>query len=111
MTREYTLPSLVLHNDRNMLEQIAVASGLSVPVMLTQGSSAAAILAYLYMRSETDMTAGFKVFMREVAAGNSTLTFPRVLDSVKVPLVYKLALELGDEDAAIASQASCPDSY
>lgn len=94
-----------------MLEQVAAASGQTVPVMLTHGPSASAVLAYLFMRPELEETnRGLKFFMEEVNSLGNNLRIGQVLGSVKVPLVYKLALELGDEDPLISAQvrlASC----
>lgn len=88
-----------------MLEQVAAASAQTVPVMLTHGPSAAAVLAYLFMRPDNETTnRGLKFFMGEVNSLGNNLRLGQVLSSVKVPLVYKLALELGDEDPVISAQ-------
>lgn len=111
ITREYTLPTIVAQEQKQMLEQVAAASAQTVPVMLTHGPSAAAVLAYLFMRPDNDTTnRGLKFFINEVNSLGNNLRLGQVLGSVKVPLVYKLALELGDEDPVVSAQVSLPFS-
>lgn len=97
----------MLNNQVAVLQQIAEASKLQVPVMLTEGNSAAAILAFLYMRPTAERTTGLAVFMNCVntgAAGGNAVTIYAILNSVKVPLIYTLALELGDDDPTVQAQ-------
>lgn len=78
--------------------------------MLTQGDTASAILAFLYMRDDRETNMGLRVFLREVNVGSKQpVALPRILESVKVPLVYKLALELGDEDPRVSAQVLCTE--
>ncbi|ORY85369.1 hypothetical protein BCR35DRAFT_264576 [Leucosporidium creatinivorum] len=106
ITREYTLPTIVAQEQKQMLVQVAAASAQTVPVMLTHGPSAAAVLAYLFMRPDGETTnRGLKFFIDEVNSLGNNLRLGQVLGSVKVPLVYKLALELGDEDPVVSAQA------
>lgn len=89
-----------------MLRQIAEASKLTVPMMLTEPTSAAAILAFLYMQPDEDTAKGLGVLMREVAGADQRVTLPEIMESVRVPLIYKLALELGDENSLVSAQVS-----
>lgn len=99
LTREFTLPKLVLEDQLNIIQQIAEASNMGVPSMLADVPAASAILAYLFMKSEDERKKGLKVFMRELkkADMDPPLTLPRVLISAKIPLAYLLAFNLGDE--------------
>lgn len=74
--------------------------------MLTEVETAAAVLAFLYMKPEAEMVKGTKVFLREISEnGRGTkATLAQLLDSVRVPLTYRLALEMGDEDPAVATK-------
>lgn len=104
ITREYTLPSIVANEQRQILEQVAEASGQSVPVLLTQASAAAAVLAHLYMLPDIETNRGLKFFMREINSAGAKFELADVLNSIKIPLVYKLSLELGDQDPVVAAQ-------
>lgn len=91
-----------------MLEQVATASGQTVPQMLTLGQSAAAVLAYLYMRPDAEATKrGLEFYLKEVNSLGNNFRLSQLLASVRVPLVYKLALELGDLDPVISAQVRC----
>ncbi|SCV68802.1 BQ2448_923 [Microbotryum intermedium] len=113
LTREHTLPKVVLDENASAIEDIAKASSLTVPVMLTQGAPAAAVLAKLYMlEDERRQKRGLIFYMNQIksnvqaqAFGNGAVTLPAILGSLKVPLVYRLALELGDEDPRVSTQA------
>lgn len=107
LTREYTLPPLILHDKRKILNQIAEASNLDVALMLTDATNASAILALLFMQKKVqDRKRGLDVLMLLVEDHNHTITLQQLIEAVKVPLVYNLALNLGDEDKSIAVQVS-----
>lgn len=69
---------------------------------------AAAILEYLYMLPLSDETrSGLEFLLGEIkaaGAGMESLTLPTLLGSIKVSLVYRLALQLGDEDPNVSAQ-------
>ncbi|KAM0756274.1 hypothetical protein T439DRAFT_320977 [Meredithblackwellia eburnea MCA 4105] len=106
MTREHTVPSLILNDHSAVLQQIADASKLSVQHMLLEPPVADAILAYLYMRPDSERDHGLAVLMREVrgSGGGDSVTLPKLIDSFRVPLVYRLVLELGDEHSRTTAQ-------
>lgn len=108
LTREYTLPKLVLKNKLSIIQQIADASHTTVSCMLVDTSNASAILAHIYMQSDSEITKGLTNFMREASksALGDRVTLLALLASVRIPLVYRLALLLGDEDSRISTQAS-----
>ena len=110
MTREYTLPALVYTNQVAVIEEIAEASKLTVGVMITEGGAAAAILAYLFMRPVDERTRGLNFFMRMVGTTGTVVTISAILHSVMVPLMYTLALELGDDDKIVQAQVRGPSS-
>lgn len=111
LTSRFTLPSLVLHDQCNMIEQIAEASKQTIPKKLFE--EAATILSFLYMRpTEAETSDGLRVFMREmtrdITADKDKVTLANIIEGVRVPLVYNLALELGDEDEVVAAQVCHP---
>ncbi|GAA6005621.1 hypothetical protein JCM10207_005273 [Rhodosporidiobolus poonsookiae] len=101
ITREHTLPSIVLHDQRNLLQQVADASYTDIPQMLCEPSVASAIVAHLYMQPDEDRQRGLKTLMREARG----VVLSKLLEAINVPLVYKLALELGSEDPHVSAQA------
>ncbi|GAA5994714.1 protein kinase MEC1 [Rhodotorula paludigena] len=101
ITREHTLPGIVLSEQRTLLQQIADASRSSIPEMLCDPPVASSILAHLYMQSDDRRSSGLAVLMRECRG----VVLARLIESVNIPLVYKLALELGNEDQHISAQA------
>ncbi|KDE08289.1 hypothetical protein MVLG_01552 [Microbotryum lychnidis-dioicae p1A1 Lamole] len=113
LTREHTLPKVVLEENASAIEDIAKASSLTVPVMLTQGAPAAAVLAKFYMlEDERAQKKGLVFYMKQIKAnvqaqalGKGAVTLPAILGALKVPLVYRLALELGDESPRVSTQA------
>lgn len=113
LTREYTLPKLILEDQINIINQIAEASDTSIPSMLADVSAASSILAYLLMRTEAEMTKGLAVFMREIrkAEADPPLTLPMILVSAKIPLAYALAFNLGDVDVAVQLQVGPQASF
>ncbi len=109
ITKDYVLPSLVYNNEAAMLDSIAqaVRTGTTA-VMLTAGPSAAAILACIYMQeTEKKVKAGVTRYLNLISKSSSGtgLQISRILGSVKVPLVFRLAIELGDEDPVISGRA------
>lgn len=107
LTREYTLPKLILEDQINIINQIAEASDTGVPSMLADVPTASAILAYLFMRTEEETTKGLAVFMREIRKADAQpplITLPEILASARIPLAYALAFNLGDEDIRVRLQ-------
>lgn len=104
-TQEHTLPPLVLSNNVDMMKTIAAASdNKTVPVILY--ASAPAVIAFLLMQPAEKCEIGLRVFMGQMKSpeGSSTLSLPDILASIKVPLVYRLVLKLGDEQAEVSSR-------
>lgn len=101
ITREHTLPGIILRDQRALLQQVAQASRVQVAEMLCDPPVASAILAHLYMQPDDLRNQGIKILMRECRG----VVLARLLEAVNVPLVYKLALELGDEDVEVTAQA------
>lgn len=110
LTREYTLPKLVVENKMSIIKQIADASHTTISCMLVEPATASAILAYIYMRPDREMRAGLTNFMREASKSSlgDQVTLFALLASVRIPLVYRLALLLGDQDPSISTQVSLP---
>lgn len=107
ITREYTLPKLILSDQMSIVLQIAEASDTTVALMLVDATTAPAIFAYLYMQSDKDTKRGLTVYMREAinaVLGSGGVTLLEILNSVKIPLVYRLALQLGDDNPEIRAQ-------
>lgn len=103
LTREYTLPQLVLAGKKKIIAQIAAASNSEVAVMLTDSVNASAILAFLFMQeSPVERKKGLLNLVTELEERN--VPIQELIQAVKVPLVYKLALHLGDEDPKVARQ-------
>ncbi|GAA5921352.1 hypothetical protein JCM1841_002451 [Sporobolomyces salmonicolor] len=100
VTREHTLPLIILNDQQSLLAQIAEASGATIPEMLCNPPVAAAIVATLFMQSDQAKERGLKVLLRECRG----VVLAKLVESINIPLVYKLALELGD-DPAISAQA------
>ncbi|GAA5842453.1 hypothetical protein JCM9279_005388 [Rhodotorula babjevae] len=101
ITREHTLPGIILRDQRTLLQQVADASRVQIAEMLCDPPVASAILAHLYMQPDDLRNQGIKILMRECRG----VVLARLLEAVNVPLVYKLALELGDEDVEVTAQA------
>ncbi|GEM06491.1 phosphatidylinositol 3-/4-kinase [Rhodotorula toruloides] len=101
ITREHTIPGIILHDKQMLLRQVAEASRMTIPEMLCDPPVASAVLAYLYMQPDDQRQRGLKVLMRECRG----VVLAKLLESINIPLVYKLALELGDEDQMVAAQA------
>ncbi|GAA6058026.1 hypothetical protein JCM3770_003979 [Rhodotorula araucariae] len=101
ITREHTLPGIILRDQRTLLQQIADASRVQVAEMLCDPPVASAILAHLYMQPDELRARGLKILMRECRG----VVLARLIEAVNVPLVYKLALELGDENIQVTAQA------
>ncbi|GAA5831812.1 hypothetical protein JCM11251_003895 [Rhodosporidiobolus azoricus] len=101
ITREHTLPGIIVNDQRNLLQQVAVASGMDVPQMLCDPPVASAIVAHLFFQSDDDRRKGLVVLTRETKG----VLLPKLLESINIPLVFKLALELGNEDQIVAAQA------
>lgn len=106
LTRDHTLPLIVVKKQKSLLAQIAQASNMNVSHMLVLDASA--VLEHLYMLPRPEDTrSGLEFFMKEIkiaGGGIEELTLPVLLGSIKVGLVYRLALQLGDEDPAISAQ-------
>lgn len=103
LTREYTLPQLVLVGKKKIIAQIAAASNSEVAVMLTDSVNASAILAYLFMQENpSERKKGLLNLVTELEERD--VSIQELIQAVKVPLVYKLALNLGDEDLKVATQ-------
>ncbi|KAK4058120.1 hypothetical protein OIO90_000859 [Microbotryomycetes sp. JL221] len=105
ITREFTLPGIIASRSLANLQRVAQASGTSVPAVLTDTMTAASILAHLYMLPDAELREGVHFFMAQVNSLDAKVDLPFLIDTLKVPLVYKLALELGDEDEARTTQA------
>ena len=109
ITKDNVLPSLVLGNQSKMLDSIARALKIgSTAVMLTAGTTAAAILAFVYMQqSAKKIEAGLKNYTDLIkhSSSGADLSLTRILGSVKVPLVFRLAIELGDTDPITSTRA------
>lgn len=105
-TREHTLPPLVLSNNLDMMKKIASASEKSIPEILY--ASASGVIAFLLMQSPEKRDTGLRVFMGLMKSleGSQMLSLPDILASIKVPLVYKLVLELGDEQEKVFTRVS-----
>ncbi|GAA5989436.1 hypothetical protein JCM11641_007903 [Rhodosporidiobolus odoratus] len=101
VTREHTLPTIITRDQKDLLRQVAVASGVDVPQMLCDPPVAAAIVAHLYMQPDDLRKRGLATLVREC----SGIVLSQLLESINIPLVFKLALELGDEDLRVAAQA------
>ncbi|GAA5902167.1 hypothetical protein JCM6882_006719 [Rhodosporidiobolus microsporus] len=101
ITREHTLPGIILHDQRALLQQVALASGADVPQMLCDPPVASAIVAHLFMQPDDARRQGLAVLTRETKG----VLLPKLLESINIPLVFKLALELGNEDQLVAAQA------
>ncbi|BGO96796.1 Serine/threonine-protein kinase MEC1 [Rhodotorula toruloides] len=101
ITREHTIPGIILHDKQALLCQVAEASRTTIPEMLCDPPVASAVLAHLYMQPDDQRQRGLKVLMRECRG----VVLAKLLESINIPLVYKLALELGDEDQMVAAQA------
>lgn len=66
--------------------------------------------------SSTERHKGLGFFMKELKAGSGEgeakkVTLAQVLNSVRVPLTYKLALEMGDEDAKVQELVRFPPAW
>lgn len=71
--------------------------------MLTEGGNASAILAFIFMlENVSDRKKGLANLMAELEP--RAVSLQQLIQAVKVPLVYKLAVNLGDEDVRIANQ-------
>ncbi|BGP36884.1 hypothetical protein JCM10449v2_000786 [Rhodotorula kratochvilovae] len=101
ITREHTLPGIILRDQRTLLQQVADASRVQVAEMLCDPPVASAILAHLYMQPDEQRAHGLKILMRECRG----VVLARLIEAVNVPLVYKLALELGNENVQVTAQA------
>lgn len=104
LTREYTLPKLVLEDRIDIIRQISDASGLETPNLLAEVSAASAILSFLFTQpAEPATEKGLTVFMREIGKAKTTnpVTLEMILGSTKIPLAFRLAYQLGDEDADV----------
>ena len=106
LTREYTLPKLVLEDKMSIIQQIADASDTTISFMLVDTSTASAILAHIYMQTDSERTKGLTNYLREASKSvlGDKFTLHALLASVRIPLVYRLALLLGDQDVAVATQ-------
>jgi serine/threonine-protein kinase ATR len=69
--------------------------------MLCDPPVASAIVAYLYMQPDAQRQRGLTTLRRETKG----VVLNQLLESINIPLIYKLALELGNEDPAVAAQA------
>ncbi|KAI5476130.1 phosphatidylinositol 3-/4-kinase [Pseudohyphozyma bogoriensis] len=106
ITREHTLPTLILNDERLLIQQIAEASKQPVAHMLLDPDTSAAILSFLYMRpKQADTERGLKVFLREVRTASAEASLSQVIQTTRMGLIYNLALELGDENPAVQEQA------
>lgn len=105
-TREYTLPKLILDDNEQVIQQIAEAGDMDVPMMFCDSNTAGSVLAYLLMQSDEERTKGLNVFTREIGKSKPPITLRRLLLSIKVNLDFRLALFLGDEDSTIQLQVS-----
>ncbi|GAA5857265.1 hypothetical protein JCM8547_009406 [Rhodosporidiobolus lusitaniae] len=101
VTREHTLPEIILKDQKTLLQQVAEASRTAVPQMLCEPAIASAIVAHLFMQSDHERQRGLAVLTREMKG----ISLHALLESINIPLVFKLALELGNEDPTIAAQA------
>ncbi|BGP12911.1 hypothetical protein JCM10213v2_000828 [Rhodosporidiobolus nylandii] len=101
ITREHTLPGIILRDQKDLLEQVSAASGAEVAQMLCDPPVASAVVAHLFMQREDLRIRGLQTLVREMGG----VRLDALINSVNIPLVYKLALELGDEDPTVAAQA------
>lgn len=101
VTREHILPDIIFRRDDNLLHEVVKASRAeSVAEMLCDPPVAAAVLAHLFVQSETARGPALKYF----TASCHGVVLRNLIESVHVPLVYHLALALGDEHPAVAAQ-------
>lgn len=106
MTRDHTVPTLILSNDANhrkaLLEDIANATGQTIQQMLNYETFVLAnVVARLYMEEDSVRDRGVKVFEQESESDIRVL-----LAAGQVPIVFALALELGDEDVEVQHKVS-----
>ncbi|GAA5943874.1 protein kinase MEC1 [Sporobolomyces koalae] len=105
VTREYTIPELILSSDphyrKTLLEDIATASGRSVPGMFIEEAAVLAnVVARLFMEEDVIRDRGVKALE---AASASPIR--ELLTAGRVPIAFALALELGDEDDQVRAKA------
>lgn len=100
ITREHILPDLVLQQKDALLQDVANVSNMTVAEMLCEPTWAASILAYLFMQDEQKRTASLHYL---VSACRKVL-LSSLIESVHVPLVFRLAVNLGDEDPKVIAR-------
>ncbi|KAK4054815.1 hypothetical protein OIV83_000739 [Microbotryomycetes sp. JL201] len=104
VTRDVTLPRSIEARSKAQLDQIAAASGDDVPGMLVDVASA--VLAHVYMLPDSQLSQTLKFFLDQINSLGHDVDLARLIESRTVEIVYRLALELGDDDQDRVTQAT-----